>query len=137
MARRISLYAGATAPLILAILFGCQASGSGKAAPGAPSQEPSMSASKTVHPDIIKRFCGQPPGPAPMIVRVLKDSAGHIGGYTHAMGIVDSPITYLDPLGNEVAVFHIFGSDQEKAANQPVIDKLRKAYPVEEALVCP
>lgn len=92
---------------------------------------------KTVHPDVVAQFCGQPPGPAPMIVKVLKDSAGNIGGYTHTMQIMDSPIIYLDAGGKEYAMFHIFGSDEEKAKNKPLIDKLRAAYPVEEPLICP
>ncbi len=96
-----------------------------------------MAPSKTVSPDILKRFCGQPPGPAPVIVKVLKDSAGLIGGYMHAMQIPDSPIYYLDAQGRDYALFHIFGSDAEKAKNKPLIDALRKAYPVEEPLACP
>ena len=96
-----------------------------------------MAPSKSVHPDIIKRFCGQPPGPAPIIVKILKDSAGYIGGYTHTLQIPDSPIYYLDGKGMDYAMFHIFGSDEEKAKNKPLIDKLRKAYPLEEPLSCP
>jgi len=96
-----------------------------------------MAPSNTVSPDVLKRFCGQSPGPAPVIVKVLKDSAGRIGGYMHAMQIPDSPIYYLDAQGQDYAMFHIFGSDQEKAKNQPLIDKLRKAFPFEEPLACP
>ena len=94
-------------------------------------------ASKTVHPDVLARFCGQPPGPAPLVVKVLKDSAGNIGGYTHTVQIMDSPVYYLDSEGKDVALFHIFGSDAEKAKNRPIIDGIRKAYPVEEPLSCP
>lgn len=96
-----------------------------------------MAPSTTPHPEILKRFCGQPPGPAPVIVKVLKDSAGHIGGYMHTVQIMDSPIYYLDAQGRDYAMFHIFGPDEEKARNKPLIDKLRAAYPVEEPLVCP
>jgi hypothetical protein len=34
-------------------------------------------------------------------------------------------------------MFHIFGSDQQKAKNQPLIDKLLRAYPLQEDLACP
>jgi hypothetical protein len=96
-----------------------------------------MPASKALHPDILKRFCGRLPGPAPALVTVLRDGAGNIGGYTHTLQIADSPIYYLDAQGQDYAMFHIFGSDEEKARNQPLIDKLRKAYPSEESLSCP
>lgn len=92
---------------------------------------------KLVHPAVIARFCGQPPGPAPVIVKVLKDGEGNIGGYTHTLQIMDSPIYYLDAEGKSYAMFHIFGSEEEKAKNAPLIDKLRAAYPVEERLACP
>ncbi len=94
-------------------------------------------ASKSVHPDIIARFCGHPPGPDPMVVKVLKDSAGNIGGYVHTLKIPDSPIYYLDNEGKSLAMFHIFGSDKEKTQNAPIISALRNAYPVEENLTCP
>jgi hypothetical protein len=117
----------------------CQSQG-GKSLGSAPPEtrkESAMNPTRSVHPAIIGRFCGRPPGPAPMIVNVLKDSAGNIGGYTHALGIMDSPIYYLDAHGKDYAMFHIFGSAAEKARNQPLIDSLLKAYPVTEPLVCP
>lgn len=92
---------------------------------------------KTIHPKVVAQFCGQPPGPAPLIVKVLKDSAGNIGGYTHTLQIMDSPIFYLDKEGKDYAMFHIFGSDAEKAKNTPLIEKLRAAYPVEAPMICP
>jgi len=52
------------------------------------------------------------------------------------MGIMDSPISYLSPTGEQVAMFHIFGSDEEKKRNAPIIEALRQAYPVQTALDC-
>jgi hypothetical protein len=102
------------------------------------NQEASMAAdAKTVHPDIVKRFCGQQEGPVPSLVKVLKDSSGDIGGYTHTLQVPDSPIYYLDRQGKDVAMFHIFGPDAEKEKNQPIIDDMRKAYPIETPLACP
>jgi hypothetical protein len=121
------------AAILVLLPLGCRTSAKPSAAP----KESSMASTKTVHPDVLKRFCGQPPGPAPERVRVLKDSAGNIGGYLHVVQIPDSPIYYLDAEGRDYALFHIYGTDEEKAKNQPLIDKLRKAYPIEEPLNCP
>lgn len=96
-----------------------------------------MAPSKTIHPDVITRFCGIAPGPAPLSVKVLKDSAGFIGGYTYTRLIRDSPIYYLDAEGQPYAMFHIYGPAEEKAKNTPLIDTLREAYPIEEPLPCP
>lgn len=96
-----------------------------------------MAASKSAHPEAVLRLCAEAAGPAPVLVKALKDSAGRIGGYTHTVRIPDSPIYYLDAEGRDYAMFHIFGTDEEKAKNQPLIDKLRKAYPLEEPLACP
>jgi hypothetical protein len=107
--------------------------------PAAATREAPMPASdpKTVHPSVLARFCNQPEGPQPTFITVLKDSSGHIGGYVHGARVVDSPVFYLDKEGKDYAMFHIFGSDEEKAKNQPLIDALRKAYPVESPLMCP
>lgn len=128
----------AAALLIALALFpvACRTSGGKASASSAAPKESAMSA-KTVHPDVIKRFCGQPEGPAPVRVKVLKDSAGNIGGYQWVMGMPDTPIYYLDADGKDYAFFHIFGSDEEKAHNQPLIDSLTKAYPIQEPLACP
>lgn len=67
----------------------------------------------------------------------MRDSSGYIGGYVFKRLILDSPISYLDPRGNEVAMFHIFGSPQEKKQNAPIIDSLRTAFPVETPVECP
>lgn len=93
--------------------------------------------SRILSPDILSRFCGKPAGPAPTVIKVLKDSAGNIGGYSHQVLIRDSPIYYLDCEGKSLAMFHIFGSDEEKRKNAPIIEQLRKAFPLEEALVGP
>lgn len=92
---------------------------------------------KAAHPSVIARFCNQPEGPEPTFITVLKDSSGNIGGYVHGARVVDSPVFYLDKDGRDYAMFHIFGSDGEKAKNQPLIDALRKAYPVEAPWDCP
>jgi hypothetical protein len=107
--------------------------------PAAAAQETSMTASdaKAPHPSVIARFCNQPEGPEPTFITVLKDSSGNIGGYVHGARVVDSPVFYLDKDGKDYAMFHIFGPDEEKAKNQPLIDALRKAYPVEAPLNCP
>lgn len=115
----------------------CRSAGSKASAPSAPPKEATVTSTRTVHPDVVKRFCGQPEGPAPVRVKVLKDSAGNIGGYQWVVGIPDTPVYYLDAQGKDYAVFHIFGTDAEKARNQPLIDTLRKAYPIEEPLACP
>lgn len=93
--------------------------------------------SKTVSPEVQARYCNAPKGPAPTQTKVLRDSAGNIGGYVHQVLIRDSPIYYLDCDGKPLALFHIFGSDEEKKKNTPIIDALRQAFPVEEALPCP
>jgi hypothetical protein len=109
------------------------------AQPAAAAQDTAMPVSdaKTVHPSVIARFCNQPEGPEPVFIVVLKDSSGNIGGYMHGARVVDSPVFYMDKEGKDYAMFHIFGSEEEKAKNQPLIDALRKAFPVESPLVCP
>jgi hypothetical protein len=124
--------------LALLLQFGCEgASKAGsKPSPDSPGKESPMTQKpvKTIPPEILALFCGQPSGPAPTVVKVHKDSAGNIGGYSHKLLIMDSPIFYLDSAGNPLATFHIFGSDAEKKKNQPHIDALLKAFPVEEEL---
>lgn len=68
---------------------------------------------------------------------VMRDASDTIGGYVYSSGIMDSPVAYLDPAGKQVAMFHIFGSDEEKAHNAPIIDALRTAYPKQAPLSCP
>ncbi len=49
---------------------------------------------------------------------------------------MDSPIPYLDSNGKHLAMFHIFGSIDEKKKASSVIDQLRSQFPVEERLDC-
>ena len=88
-------------------------------------------------PAIVERYCKPEPGPGHESVTVMRDASGTIGGYVYSSGIMDSPVMYLNPEGKQVAMFHIFGSDQEKQQNGPIIEALRKAYPEQTALVCP
>jgi hypothetical protein len=67
---------------------------------------------------------------------VLKNSAGLIGGYVHIPAIMDSPIPYLDSNGRHIAMFHIFGSKEEKKKASAIVDQLRSQFPVEERLDC-
>jgi hypothetical protein len=86
---------------------------------------------------MLARFCPTAPGPMSPVITVMRDASGKIGGYVHQMPIMDSPISYLDAQGAQVARFHIFGSDEEKKHNEPIIDALRAAYPVQAPLECP
>ena len=90
--------------------------------------------SKTPDPTVLSQYCV--PGPAPVSLTAMRDSAGYIGAYVFKRLILDSPISYLDPQGKEVAMFHIFGSPEEKKKNAPIIDTLRAAYPVETPVDC-
>ena len=92
---------------------------------------------KAVHPSVLARFCNPAEGPAPVYVTVLKDSSGNIGGYVHGVRVLDSPIFYMDKDGKDYAMFHIFGPDEEKARNKPLIDALRDSFPLEAPLICP
>ncbi len=87
-------------------------------------------------PETVAGFCtgGGPPGRRAV---ALEDAAGVVGGYMLATGIMDAPLTYLDPDGQALATFHIFGSDEEKAAASAVIDPLRAKFPRERPLACP
>ena len=67
---------------------------------------------------------------------VLRNSAGLIGGYVRIPAIMDSPIPYLDSNGKHLAMFHIFGSMEEKKKASSVIDQLRSQFPVEERVDC-
>lgn len=91
--------------------------------------------SDTPDTSVVSRYCS--PGPAPVSLIAMRDSSGYIGAYVFKRLILDSPVSYLDPRGNEVAMFHIFSSPEEKKKNLPIIDSLRAAYPVETPLECP
>lgn len=67
---------------------------------------------------------------------VLKNSAGLIGGYVRMPMIRDSPIPYLDSNGKLLAMFHIFGSMDEKRKASSIIDHLKSQFPIEERLDC-
>lgn len=67
---------------------------------------------------------------------VLKNSAGLIGGYVRIPALMDSPIPYLDSNGRHVAMFHIFGSMEEKKKASGIVDQLMLQFPVEERLDC-
>ena len=67
---------------------------------------------------------------------VLKNAAGLIGGYVRIPAIMDSPIPYLDSNGKHLAMFHIFGSMDEKKKASGIIDRLKANFPVEERLDC-
>ena len=88
-------------------------------------------------PEILTRFCPTAAGPAPEGITVLRDASGQIGGYVYSGPIRDSPVSYLDAQGVQLAMFHIFGSDEEKKRNAPIIDALRAAYPLQAPLSCP
>lgn len=114
------------------------AQGSDPAAAGAAAESngaAKTALSKTPDKSVVSQHCG--PGPAPVSLIALRDSSGFIGGYVFKRLILDSPISYLDSRGSEVAMFHIFGSPEEKKLNAPVIDALRAAYPVETPVECP
>jgi hypothetical protein len=49
---------------------------------------------------------------------------------------MDSPIPYFDSNGRHLAMFHIFGSAEEKKKASSVIDQLKSQFPVEERLDC-
>lgn len=98
-------------------------------------EAPKEALSKTPDPDVIAHYCA--PGPEPVALTAMKDSAGNIGGYIFRRLIMDSPVFYLDAKGKDVAMFHIFGSPEEKQKNGPLIDALRAAYPIEENIPCP
>lgn len=120
--------------LIGLLILGCNAS---KPGPGESKGPAAAARSKTPDSAVIARYCNAPPGPAPESITAMKDSAGNIGGYIFKRLILDSPIHYLDPKGDEVAMFHVFGSPEEKKKNAPIIDALRAAYPLEAPLDCP
>jgi hypothetical protein len=129
-------------PIVLLLQISCTETPknrSAKASPHLPAQEAAITfkSSKAPHPDVLARFCGKPPGPAPIAVKMLKDKDGNIGGYTYQRLIRDSPIYYLDSEGKDLAMFHIFGPEEEKRKNGPIIDALRKAFPEEAPLQCP
>jgi hypothetical protein len=133
-------HAGLVAALVLP---GCNASkpggAGGKAAATAASAQDTGASAPARMPDtaVIRRYCEPSPGPAPASLTAMKDSAGYIGGYVFRRLILDSPVHYLDPKGEEVALFHVFGSPEEKRKNGPIIDALRAAYPVETPVECP
>jgi len=97
---------------------------------------PSVAPSSLPAASIIERFCKPQSGPVAETVTVLRNAAGNIGGYVLVRSVMDSPVFYLDPQGEQLALFHIFGSDQEKHKNAPIIDALRAGYPLESALQC-
>ena len=94
-------------------------------------------ASQRPTPAILARFCPTAAGSALEAITVLRNASGKIGGYVYQGPIMDSPVAYLDAHGSQVAMFHIFGSPEEKQRNAPIIDALRAAYPLQAALECP
>lgn len=91
--------------------------------------------SKEVPPKIIREYCPQVEGG--MLVRVLKDPEGNIGGFIVNAPIRDSPISYLDANGEFLTSFHIFGPPKEKEAASKIIERLMKRFSHIEPLVCP
>jgi hypothetical protein len=85
--------------------------------------------SSEVNPEIIRNYCQ---ANSFYKVIILKNSRGQIGGYVLQPAVMDSPIPYLDCQGKQIAVFHIFGTDAEKAKANSVIEPLLKAFPVQE-----
>ena len=98
---------------------------------------PANAAFQQPTPEILARFCPTAAGPAPKSITVLRDASGKVGGYVYSGPIMDSPVSYLDAQGGQVAMFHIFGSDEEKKRNAPIIDALLAAYPSQARLSCP
>lgn len=68
---------------------------------------------------------------------VLRDAQGRYGGFVLHSGVLDSPIAFHDRSGAYLTTFHIFGSDEEKAAASALIDPLTKSFPSQEPLECP
>ena len=91
--------------------------------------------SKVVSDKVISQYC--PTANSGIKVSVLKNSKGEIGGYKINMPVDDTPIPYLDANGQQIASFHIFDTDENKAAASKIISQLTSEFPVEEPLKCP
>lgn len=132
---RADLLIGAV--LLIGGLSAITACRSSKPRLGEPQEIPAApKAPLSTKPDsaVIANYCT--PGPAAPSLTAMKDSSGHIGGYIFNRAILDSPVFYLDHQGRQVAMFHIFGSPEEKRQNEPIIEALRTAFPVEEPIPC-
>ncbi len=68
---------------------------------------------------------------------VLRDAEGRYGGFVLHSGVLDSPIAFHDRSGAYLTTFHIFASDEEKAAASAIIDPLVAKFPRQEDVVCP
>ena len=90
---------------------------------------------RAVSQKVIREFC--PPPADGRTVKVLKDASGNIGGYIVNLPELDSEVTFLDALGNELTVFHIFDPDEKKRQASAIIEPLKNKFPLEEQLICP
>ena len=91
--------------------------------------------SKLISESIIKQFCSASGDGREVII--LRNGKGDIGGYKINMPVGDTPIPYLDVNGEQIASFHIFDTDENKAAASKIISQLTSEFPVEEPLKCP
>ena len=68
-------------------------------------------------------------------VFILKNEDGLIGGYVLQPKKMDAPIPYLDCHGESLAMFHIFGSAEEKEQAEAILGPFREQFPIEEPLL--
>jgi hypothetical protein len=117
--------------------------GNNGASTPAPSQqvkEPSPKVSPSTPPDVVgsvilARYCPTREGGESVLV--LRNSEGAIGGYIVRQQVMDSPLTYLNALGESLVTFYVFASDEEKAKAEPIVRDIMARYPLQTPLVCP
>jgi hypothetical protein len=88
-------------------------------------------------PDSLLRAMCRSKGGEHSYLAVLRNADGVYGGFVTHPRVLDGPISYHDRSGAYLTTFHIFGSDEEKAAASAIISPLVAKFPRQEELVCP
>lgn len=91
-----------------------------------------FSTAKNISQSVVKTHCNN----ALYKVIILKNAVGLIGGYMLQPTIMDARISYLDSNGDVLASFHLFDSNDKKAAATNIINQLAKEFPLQEVMEC-
>jgi hypothetical protein len=94
---------------------------------------PTPKPQNTVHPEILRRYCHEP---YDHLVTILRNDAGHIGGYKVTQTVMDAPVRYFDAQAHRLGTFHVLEAPEENAKSKPAIDDLLKRFPVQRPLEC-
>lgn len=90
---------------------------------------------QTIHPDLVQQYCQE--STQQHVIRIFKNAAGDIGGYSVTARVRDSAVAYYDADFNPIGGFHIYAAPEANAKDKSAIDIMRSRYPVSEDFRCP